>query len=158
MNNTGKIFIGCTTVLIVSCLVLAVAGVVLFRSTGWVLGKVLKSDTESIADISESIAEYDLPSDFNDSYAARAAGFSYVAFTGDDNHSHIYLFQLPSYIDIDQEDLIRQAQQASGKDDYVRVSSKVVDEIPGMIAGQEVTLLVSEGVNHDGKTFREVSG
>lgn len=158
MNNSGKIFIGCTAVLIVSCLIFAVAGVVLFRSSGWVLGQVLKSDTESVADISESIADYDLPSDFNDGYAARAAGFSYVSYTGDDNHSHIYLFQLPSYIVIDQEDLIRQAQQANGKDDYVHVSTRVVDEIPGMIAGQEVTLVVSEGENYEGENFREVSG
>lgn len=158
MSTFGKVFIGCTSVFIVACLVLAVAGTIFFRSPARVLERVVKTDAETVADISDSIADYRLPAGFTDAHGARAAGFSFVTYTGDDDRSHIFLFQMPSYINIDQEDLIHQAQQASGNEDYVRVRTEVVDEIPAVIAGQEVTLLVSEGTNHEGDVYRQVSG
>jgi hypothetical protein len=34
----------------------------------------------------------------------------------------------------------------------------VVDEIPATIMGQPVTLVVSEGRNHDGQLYRQVDG
>ena len=83
------------------------------------------------------------------------AGASLVGYTGSDNHSHIYFFQAPANVKVDQAEMERQLSQAIENGDD---PTDVVDMVPSRLCGQDTTLLVSEGVNSDGDAFRQVSG
>jgi hypothetical protein len=157
MSSTAKIILGIIGGITVLCLCLAVAGFALFRWGGYTVTRALNTDPATAANVSSSIAEYTLPAGFGDPFANQAAGFSMVSYTGADNHSHIYLFQLPSYIQVDQAEIERQFRNAgpSGYDNPKTM--KVVDSKQGTINGQEVTLVTSEGLNHDGQPYREVA-
>lgn len=158
MNSNLKITLGILAGLIVICVCLAGGAILLLRATGSAVVQSLDTDPAKAVEISDTIAEYTLPDGFGKAYATRAAGFSLVSHTGDDGHSHIYLFQLPASIHVDQSELERQLRDASNTDKTRPVNMKIVDKQPGKIAGQDVTLIVSEGSNHDNQPFREVAG
>ncbi len=157
MNSTAKIIIGIIGGLTIVCLCLAVAGFALLRWGGYSVVRALDTDPAKAANISQSIAEYTLPAGFGSPFATQVAGFTMVSYTGADNHSHIYLFQLPSNFHVDQAEIERQFQNA-GPSNYNRpVQMQVVDQKKGIINGQEVTQVTSEGQNHDDQPYREVT-
>jgi hypothetical protein len=158
MNGTTKLILGIVVGVTLLCVAASAGGLLLLRSAGWALGRAIETDAETVAEISGSIADYDLPAGFEEAYATRLAGFSLVSYTGHDEHSHIYLFQLPSYVEIDQAEIERQLQQATGKEGTDWAQTEVVDRQPATICGEATTLVVSEGVNHDKQPFRQVSG
>lgn len=159
MNSTIKLILGLTAGAFMLCLCAAVSGLFLLRSTGSVLGRALQTDADQVVEVSASIAEYNLPSGFGEAYTTQLAGFSLVSYTGDDGHSHIYFFQLPAGVHMDPDEIERRLQETAGDQDRNwDVSSEVVDQVPATICSQEVTLVISEGVNHDGQSYRQVSG
>jgi len=157
MNCTSKTMVGCLVGIIAICLVVAGAGFLLYRSTGWILGQAISTDPNRVATIASEIADFDLPAGFGDGYAAKVAAYSMVGYTGADNHSHIYLFQLPAKIRLDQAEMRRQANQAARRTDRYS-EMKVVGQQVSLICEKEVNLTIAEGTNHDGQPFREISG
>ena len=158
MNNTVKIILGITAGIVILCLCGAVSGLLLFRSTGWVLSETFNTDANEVENVSGSIADYTVPAGFGEAYTTQVAGFSMVSYTGDDNHRHIYFFQLPAGIQVDQAEIERQLQDAAPEDSQRWVDRmEVVDRQPATICGQDVTLVTSEGLNHDKQPFRQVS-
>ncbi len=157
MNS--KIVLGIVIGMMLVCLVGGVAAFALVRSAGRALAGSVQSSPAQVAAVASGIADYDLPAGFGNAYATQAAGFSLVAYTGDDGYSHIFLFQLPAYITLDQAELERQAQQATQPRSHNRPPRmETVDRRQVIVRGQEVSLVVSEGVNSDGLAYREMSG
>jgi hypothetical protein len=159
MNNTTKIILGIAAGAVVLCLCVVAGGFLFLRTTGSILSNAVETDPDETVKVSGSIAEYTVPGDFKTAYTTSIADFSLVAYTGEDEHSHIYFFQLPAGVHMDQAEIEKQLQQAAGsqKSDW-NVGSEVVDQVPATICGQETTLVVSEGVNHEGQAFRQVTG
>ncbi len=157
MNKTTKIILGVTAGVVVVCLIVAAAGFLLARATGRALGSVLLTDANKVAEISGTIAEYTLPSGFGNGYASQVAGYTLVGYTGSDGHSHVYFFQLPAGVKVEQAEIERQLNQAVGEPAISRRSSQVVSQTPATICGQQTNLVVSEGINSDNQPFRQVS-
>ncbi len=112
-----------------------------------------------MATVASGIADYDLPAGFGSEYATQIAGFSLVSYTGNDGRSHIYLLQLPAYINVDQAEIERQAQTAMQRRSHNRPPRmETVSRRQAVVRGQETTLTVREGVNSDGIGYREMSG
>ena len=155
MNKTTKLILGFVAGAIVLCLAVVAGGLLIVRTTGWALGRVFKTDVEQVAVISSSIAEYTVPAGFGNPYAVQAVGYSLVAYTGADGHSHIFLFQLPGDVRVDQAEIERQLRQATGSGDQ---PTDIVNLVPATVCGQDTTLVVSEGVSSAGQPFRQVSG
>jgi hypothetical protein len=156
MSTPLKIIIGLLIGSVVLCTVAAVGMVLFARAAGTVIEQAFVTDLAQVADISSEIAVYTLPEGFGQPFAAQAAGSSIVGYTGNDGRSHIYFFQLPAGVHIDPSELEKQARQAAPSN--VKVNNiHVVERRPGVIAGQEVTLIISEGLNHSDEPFREVS-
>jgi hypothetical protein len=155
MNKAVKITLGTVAGLSLLCLCGAVSLIPVFTSSSSILSGLLRANAAESGSVAASIAGYDLPAGFGEPFATQMAGFSMVAYTGDDQHSHIYLFQLPSNVHISQTDIKRQFNQAVVVGNREMV---VVDEIPATIMGQPVTLVVSEGRNHDRQLYRQVDG
>jgi hypothetical protein len=66
-------------------------------------------------------------------------------------------FQLPAGVHVDQASLEQQFQQAAGRNAKDWNKTEVVDQLPCSINGQDVMLTITEGVNHDGQTFRQAT-
>ena len=155
MNRSGKIVLILTGGLLALCLFLGAAGYVAWRGTGWFLSQTVESDPATVATVSDAIADYTLPAGFGAGYAINMADFSMVTYTAIDGRSHIYLIQAPPSLALDRDDLEQQMRQASGTDVWTEV--RVVDRQPCQVRGQETTLVVSEGVSHDGQRYRSAS-
>lgn len=155
MNRTLKIFLIIVGSAITFVLSLLVAGFIMFRSAGWVLTHVIDSEPASISEVGRSIADYDVPDHYSDAYAAEVAEFSLVAYRNVDTDAHIYLIQMPETIHVDPAILETQLRVASGTETLAEVA--VVHHIPCRIRGQETTLVISEGLNHDNRPYRSAS-
>lgn len=157
MNTTVKIIIGLIAGIFILCLLSATAGLLLFNTASKTVSQVIQTD-QDVTQIAGEIADYDLPAGFGQAYATKVAGFSLVSYTGDDSYSHIFLFQLPAGVHVDQAEIERRFQQASGEPQDQFQKMKVVDRQTGTIRGQSVELVISEGTNHADMPYREVSG
>jgi hypothetical protein len=157
MNSTGKLILGMVGGVFLVCAFLGLAGNVVIHATGRTFTKALQSNPDQAAAISESIADYDLPPDFGEAYAKQALGFSLVSYTGQDRHSHVIFFQLPDGLQIDLSQINSQIELVDSGQQKIKQYSQVVGEIPAVIRGQETTLLLTEGVNSAGQTYRQAS-
>lgn len=137
------------------CLCIVVVGIAAMGGTSWLLFSSVGGDQAEVAASSEAIASYTLPAGFGDGYTVNIAGFSLVGYTGADGRSHIYLVQAPSGVVVDEEALQQRMGEATGSNDWTEVT--VVERQPCTIRGQESTLVISEGVNHDGERYRSAS-
>ncbi len=157
MNS--KIVLRIVIGMLLVCLVGGVAAFALAGSVARAFASEWQSNPTQVAAVASGIADYDQPTGFGNAFARQASGFSFVTYTGDDGHSHIYLFQLPAFIILDQAELERQAQQATQPRSHNRPPRmETVDRRQAIVRGQEITLTVREGVNSDGLAYREMSG
>ncbi len=158
MSKTTMIILGILAGTVMLCAAAALGSYSLIQAAGWVFGPQIQAGVRPVVDVSGKIADYTLPAGFGDGYAAEMAGYSLVGYTGDDGHSHIYFFQLPSTVQVDQSDLESQLQSAKGfQGADGRSAVQKVDSLSTTIAGQPAQLVVSQGTNSDGQSFREVT-
>ena len=158
MNRTIKIILGLAAGITVLCLIVSVAGLFLFRSAGKALTGTLQTDAATTAEIASQIADYELPARYESAATVHLAGYNLVGYTGADEHSHIYLAQADSSTGLTMEEIQRHIRQTSDEEEDQMVDVKIVDTVQATIRGQEVNLVISEGLNHDGDVFRQVSG
>lgn len=155
MNNSGKILLIGLSSLVVVALCLGSAGWLAFRGVGRMLSRSIERDPVKVAAISEAIADYTLPDGFAEASAVEVANFALVTYTAVDGRTHISLMQAPAALPIDRAELERQMSVASGRDEWTDV--RVIETKPCQIRGQEATLVISEGVSHDGQRYRSAS-
>jgi hypothetical protein len=137
------------------CLCFGAVGWLLYSNTGRVLSQTIDNEPTKVAAIREDIADYTLPFGFEEAQAVRLANFSMVSYTAVDGQTHIFLFQAPGVLILDEYELERQMGLATGKDEWRDVT--VVESQPCQIRGEESTLIISEGVSHDGSRYRSAS-
>jgi hypothetical protein len=153
------VILGILAGLVLICVCAGVGAFLMFRSTGQILANSFETDPAKVGEVSAEIADYTLPAGFSQSYATSLVDFSMVAHTGEDGNSHIYFFQMPAGVKLDQAEIERQMRQTiQNEKGYQRVKMQVVDRQAATIRGQDVELVVSEGINHTGDAYREVSG
>lgn len=157
MSTTVKVIIGVVAAGILLCLLLGAAGLILFNWTGRQVSRTIQSDPVQISEIGGTIADYDLPAGFEDAYSQQLAGFDLVAYNGADGHSHLYFFQLPQGVHVDMDEIKRQLDQATGEPAKIDVRSRVVDQVPVTLRGQDTTVVISEATNSEGLTYRTAS-
>lgn len=155
MTTNKKVFLGFAAGAAVVCLLAAGAGLLLLNSAGRMLNRIMILPGQAVqaSDSALAIAEYELPPGFGSGYATRMADFYLTSYTGDDDHSHIYFFQLPAHVQVDVDKMEYQFQQAA----QPATNMQVVDQQPATLAGQSVELITSEGTNGEGQPYRQVS-
>lgn len=117
--------------------------------------RFIETDATAVAAAGEEIADYTLPPGFGDGYTATLAGFSLVSYTGGDGRTHIYLMQAPSTLELDREQLENRMRETAGTDEWTDLT--VVERRSRQIRGEETTLVISEGVNQDGRRYRSAA-
>ncbi len=148
-----KIVLGVVIGASVLCVGLLAAGFVIVRS-------VVTTDAASAQQAAGEIVEgFSLPAGFSQQYSARLLGFSVWAAGSQSGHGHIFLAQVPQGLGIDPGAIQSQVQNAAQPDRHDRPARlQAVGHLDAVVRGQQVSLMVQEGVNGEGNAYREMSG
>jgi hypothetical protein len=155
MNKTIKILVVLLGGLLALCLLLSIAGWLAYRNVGRVLSQTIDPDRAQVTTVSDGIAFYTLPSNFGEGQAVQLPSLSMVTFTAVDGRTHIYLMQTSKSLPIDRAELEQQMSLASGTDQWNELT--VIERNPCQIRGKDATLVISEGVGHEGTLYRSAS-
>ncbi|NLG49229.1 MAG: hypothetical protein GX552_03840 [Chloroflexi bacterium] len=106
-----------------------------------------------VARAASKIADFDLPEGYKADFAADLLAYSVVAYAPSEGHGHLYLIQS------EREEDGRRLDSALGgmlPGNYdVRSRMKVLERRPISVRGHETTLIITEGVNANGDTYRQ---
>lgn len=117
------------------------------------LAASINNTPEQVSETANEIAEIDVPAGYKAVFSASLNGYTVAGFQPDDDGSHLYLIQSEhagDYLELERalEEL------RPGKHDF-RTRMTVIETRPMMVRGQETTLVISEGVNSKGITYRQ---
>ena len=113
------------------------------------------SDAEKLSNIASDIADFDLPAGFKGVFSGSLAGYSAVGYSRGSGPSHIYLIQ--SEKETDGEKLAEMLSDIipTHRGPQIRGAMKVRDTRTVTVRGQETTLVISEGINSEGLSYRQ---
>ncbi len=110
---------------------------------------------DKVSNSASEIADFDLPAGYVPEFTASLMGYTVASFRLDDGHSHLYLIQ--SEKDADGEKLAQMLDELvpGASDPQTRIT--VIETHPVTVRGQETTLVISEGVNSEGESYRQAT-
>jgi len=157
MNGTMKVIVG---ILIGGTLVCLVGGALtlgLLRSAGKTAVDLFEKDPAKVSAAASQIADFDLPDGYQEEYALDLAGITLVAYNPGDGRSHLTLAQGPKGLEIDQNSIENMLSQADPSRKEKTTGLTLIETRPVSIRGQQTTLMIQEGTNHEGKTYRQLT-
>jgi hypothetical protein len=115
----------------------------------------LTNDAQHVEKIAAEIADFTLLPGYEPELTAQALGYSLASYKGASGPSHLYLIQ--SEKESDNEKLSQMLDKLSPgtRDSNARMT--VVENRPASVRGQDVTLVISEGVNSEKVSYRQIS-
>lgn len=113
----------------------------------------IETNTEKIDSAAAEIASFDLPADYRSEFSANLNEYTLVSYTLGDGYSHLYLVQSQNAADTDK--LLRAMQNIVPGQYDPDARMTVLETRPVTVRGQETTLVISEGINGDGNTYRQ---
>jgi hypothetical protein len=161
MSRNGKIVLGIVCAMLALCLCGAVATVLVAVPIGRTVARGVVTEGPELAATAGNIVDYTLPDGYREEFAFHLAGTSFVSIRPQGEHSHIYLFQLPGYADVNQDELERQMHQTMRRQSSYgmeRVDVRTVGQTKVTIRGEEVAMSIGEGENSSGEPYREMRG
>lgn len=115
----------------------------------------IKTDADTVASTTAEIADFDVPVGYDADFSARYENYVLVSFRPDDDHSHLYLVQ--SQDEADGEKLAAAlAKLVPGLSD-AQTRRRIIETRPVFVRGQSTNLILSEGVNSDGESYRQAT-
>jgi hypothetical protein len=158
MQRPLHLILGLVLGAVLTCALVAVLGLTLFRSTVVAALSSVQAQPGEADRVAQAIADITVPEGYIDAVAVQFADFDVAGYDGPDGHSHIYLFQLPPNWHVDQAELERQLESSM---EELGVSygldMQVIAQDPVTIRGQATTLVVSEGDNGAGERIRSAN-
>jgi hypothetical protein len=113
----------------------------------------IETDTEKIDSAAAEITSFELPAGYRSEFSANLNEYTLVSYTPGDGYSHLYLVQSKNAADTDK--LLRAMQEIIPGQYDPDARMTVLETRPVTVRGQETTLVISEGINSDGKTYRQ---
>ncbi len=159
MSRNAKIVIGIVSSLFLLCACVALITLGALGSFGMTVASAVTKNPVEVQDAAALIADFQLPAGYRSEASLSLGGYTFVSYAPGDGYSHIQMVQAPASVKVDESTLEQYAQQANPnvrRDRYSRV--RTVGESQATIRGQNVTLLISEGTNHDGQLYRTMTG
>lgn len=136
-------------------LIIAIGAILLATLFACVPRVAINSNSEKVSSAASGIADFDLPAGYVPEFTANLMGYTVAAYNPGDGHSHLYLIQ--SEKEEDSEKLAEMLANLvpGSKDTNTRMT--VIENRAVTIRGQAVTLVVSDGVNSDGESYRQIT-
>lgn len=144
-------------------LVCACAAGMLFATGLWSVGKIAnwaqsntREDPAKVQQIAAEIADFDIPAGFNKHYGMKLGELRLVQYMTDNEKVVVILTQFPAGISINPEEMLRDIRNGSRDPNspWYNTDTKLVEQRPVTIRGEETTLSISEGTDDKGTLFR----
>ena len=113
------------------------------------------NDSEHIAELAANIADFEVPEGYASEFSAEMAGYTLATYKGTSGPSHLYLIQ--SEKEADGKELENMLTQLAPGSSDPNTRMTVIENRPVTVREQEVTLIISDGVNHEGNTYRQAT-
>lgn len=113
----------------------------------------INGNPDDVSSVASAIADFELPSGYAPEFTASLLGYTTAAYNPGDGHSHLYLIQ--SENEADSEKLAQMLESMAPGSGDNRMT--VIENRPVTVREQEVTLVISDGVNHDGDAYRQAT-
>jgi hypothetical protein len=161
MSRTTKIVIGIVGgLLLLCCLGIGLAALLLPRAVQNFAENSITDDPEQVAEVGQSILDYELPPGMQEEGAMGFAGIKMVFITaGPGNDAMVMLMQFPAIMQANEEDMRRQLEDAmtqqSGQQQF---NMEVVSEDEVVINDQNTVLTTLEGTDENGNSIRQITG
>ena len=136
-------------------LLIAIATALLVGLSACTPGVALNSEAEKISKAASDIADFNLPAGYTSEFTAQLGEYTAVAYNPGDGHSHLYLIQSEKETDREKLAQILTDLAPGTSDPNTRLS--VVENRAATVRGQAATIVISDGVNHDGDTYRQIT-
>lgn len=115
----------------------------------------LTNDSQHVAELAAKIADFDVPEGYVSEFSAEMSGYTLATYKGTTDPSHLYLIQ--SEKEADGEELERALSQLAPGSSDPNTRTTVIENRPVTVRGQDVTLVISDGVNHEGTSYRQAT-
>ena len=113
------------------------------------------SNPEDVSSAASEIADFEPPSGYSSEFTASLLGYTVAAYNPGDGHSHLYLIQSDNESDAEKLEQMLSELVPGSRDPNTRLT--VIENRAATIRGQEVTLVISDGVNSDGDSYRQIT-
>lgn len=118
-------------------------------------GDSINTESEKVASAAAEIVDFDLPAGYTAEFTARLMGYTVAAFNPGDGRSHLYLIQSTDEADGETLESILDEVVPGASDPQTRLT--VIETRPVTVRGQETTLVISEGTNGEGDSYRQAA-
>jgi hypothetical protein len=159
MSRGLRVILGIVAIALFLCCV-AGLGVTLLGTR--LVGRAFITNPERVQVVGREIADYDVPSNYEEMFAMNIMGIKMVAIGPSDPAADlmlIMLMQLPAGMEVNQGEMQRQIERALaqqtglGSADMTSVGQEEV-----VIKGETITMTAREGTSDRGEQLRQISG
>ena len=113
------------------------------------------SDSKHVTKLASKIADFDPPAGYASEFSAEMLGYTLAAYKGASGPSHLFLIQ--SEKESDGEELERMLTQLAPGSSDPNTRMTVIENRIATVRGQEVAVVVSEGVNSENISYRQIT-
>lgn len=117
------------------------------------VGVVLTTDPSKVALAASEIAAFEIPERFHANFSAKLVGYKVAAYASDTNQGHMYLIQSAKVLDGEKLKSMLNKLTPGRKDVDTRMT--IINTEMVEINDQETSLVISEGISSNGKTYRQ---
>lgn len=160
MDKTTKIILIVVGSVLVLCTcataTVFVTGLWTFRTVAKVAEQTVSENPQEAVRVGGEIADYEVPDGFGSPASLHIGNMTMIRYRTQDEMSYILLAQFPEGTSINLEEILRLMEEGTNDPNNVWYSAdtKIIEQKPVTICGQETTLNVSEGINVDRRDYR----
>lgn len=140
------------------CLCLVIAGVVMFTQGSKLLQQSMNQDPAKTTRVAESIADFELPAQYQASYSMSLFGMNVAAFQNEAKEMNIVLFQFPENSGMTPEQMETQMRETMSGQLGPNTKLEKISQQEVVIRGQPAILTTYEGNASDGTQIKQVIG
>jgi hypothetical protein len=115
----------------------------------------LSTDSGNVTNTAAEIAEFTLPTGYAPEFTTTVMGYDLAAYSRGNGPSHIYLIQSEDAADWEKLTQVLDEIVIGSGDPTTHL--KVVETRLVIVRGQETTLVISDAVNSEGRTYRQAA-
>ncbi|HEY3475229.1 MAG TPA: hypothetical protein VGK56_11510 [Anaerolineales bacterium] len=115
----------------------------------------INGNPEDVSSAAAEIADFEPPAGYDSEFTASLLGYTVAAYNPGDGHSHLYLIQSDKESDAEKLEQMLAELVPGSSDPNTRLT--VIENRVATVRGQEVTLIISDGISSDGDAYRQVT-
>lgn len=115
----------------------------------------IETNADSVVSTAAEIAAVDVPENYHADFSARYESYVIASFRPDDDHSHLYLIQSEEEADGTKLAAALAELVPGSSDSQTRM--RIIETRPAVVCGQSTNLILSEGINSDGESYRQAT-